>query len=241
MSSTAYLLTGIPLTAAFQLLVRRRPIHEVWVRRGPPFARKRIDVRIALVLVAFPLYTLVVDLDHGREAFALYDLAAAAGAIPAAYAIRQMTHDTWRSFWLCLLIGGVVGVGTQGVVFVAREAVHPATVHGGHAIWVGVQYFFLYLPVTYLIEEVSFRGLIDSHVHEEGERHGAWTALLVSVLWGTWHAPMFRDRPLIIFAIVMIPLGLVLSHFWRRSGNLTVTATTHVFVDSLRNAINGLP
>jgi hypothetical protein len=35
MSAQAYLLLGIPLTAGFQLFVRKRPIKDLWVRGGP--------------------------------------------------------------------------------------------------------------------------------------------------------------------------------------------------------------
>jgi hypothetical protein len=35
MSTNAYLLFGIPLTAGFQLFVRKRPIEDLWVRGGP--------------------------------------------------------------------------------------------------------------------------------------------------------------------------------------------------------------
>jgi hypothetical protein len=32
-----YQLVGVPLTMAFQLLVRRRPLRQLWVRAGPAF------------------------------------------------------------------------------------------------------------------------------------------------------------------------------------------------------------
>ena len=37
LSVFTYLLLGLPLTAAFQLGVRRQPLRALWVREAPPF------------------------------------------------------------------------------------------------------------------------------------------------------------------------------------------------------------
>jgi membrane protease YdiL (CAAX protease family) len=91
------------------------------------------------------------------------------------------------------------------------------------------------------MEEVAFRGCFDSHAHEEGDRHGIWTAIYVSCLWGLWHAPVLgwdHTPSLVIYQGVV---GTFLSIFWRKSGNLGVTATTHALVDSIRNAAGAAP
>ena len=42
----------------------------------------------------------------------------------------------------------------------------------------------LYLPSLFLMEEVVFRGVLDSHVQHEGEHHGLLTAIYVSACSG---------------------------------------------------------
>ena len=44
MSGNVYLLFGIPLTAAFQLLVRRRSIKDLWVRDGPNLTLRAVNL-----------------------------------------------------------------------------------------------------------------------------------------------------------------------------------------------------
>jgi len=40
---------------------------------------------------------------------------------------------------------------------------------------------------------------------------------------------------------VMVPMGIFLSIFWRRSGNLAVPGFSHAFSDSVRNILTGVP
>ncbi|HSK53802.1 MAG TPA: hypothetical protein VK908_00980 [Jiangellales bacterium] len=59
-SAEAYLLMGIPLTIAFQVLVRRRPVRELLVRGGGagpvrPSRPSRRDVAVTALLVLAPL------------------------------------------------------------------------------------------------------------------------------------------------------------------------------------------
>jgi membrane protease YdiL (CAAX protease family) len=44
-----------------------------------------------------------------------------------------------------------------------------------------------------------------------------------------------------VLAIYQAVVGTFLSIFWRRSGNLGVSATTHAVIDSLRNAAGSAP
>jgi hypothetical protein len=39
----------------------------------------------------------------------------------------------------------------------------------------------------------------------------------------------------------MVPMGVALSIFWRRSGNLGVSGCAHALGDSIRNATTGVP
>jgi membrane protease YdiL (CAAX protease family) len=93
---------------------------------------------------------------------------------------------------------------------------------------------------------VTFRGAVDSHVHRPGERHGIASAIFVSLLWALWHLPtMPASFSLGEALIAVLPLqmlvGPFLSLYWRRSGNLAVTAGTHSFLDSVRNALGETP
>ena len=47
MSPYTYLLFGIPLTAGFQLFVRKRPIKDLWVRGGPSLSLRSVSLKLA--------------------------------------------------------------------------------------------------------------------------------------------------------------------------------------------------
>ena len=49
--------------------------------------------------------------------------------------------------------------------------------------------------MTFVLEEVAFRGALDAHVHHEGEGRGWQSALFVSALWGLWHLPISGGCP----------------------------------------------
>jgi hypothetical protein len=44
MSPCIYLLFGIPLTVAFQLFIRRKPIKDLWVRGGPNLSLRTVSL-----------------------------------------------------------------------------------------------------------------------------------------------------------------------------------------------------
>jgi membrane protease YdiL (CAAX protease family) len=50
---------------------------------------------------------------------------------------------------------------------------------------------------VFVVEEVWFRGALDSHVHHQGERHGILSAIFVSLLWSWWHLPLTVGTPVI--------------------------------------------
>jgi membrane protease YdiL (CAAX protease family) len=105
----------------------------------------------------------------------------------------------------------------------------------------------------FVMEEVAFRGAIDSHVRPPGERHGVGSstvygiasAIVVSVLWGLWHYPITPHASAIEGVAEVLPLqvavGPFLSLFWRRSGNLMVPGCAHALNDSVRNALGLIP
>ena len=92
MSGEIYLLFGIPLTAAFQLLVRRRLIRELWVRDGPILSPRTVSPRLVIPLGIVPFYHLVASVTKGRGVgLILYAIAAIVGAGAAAYALGQFS------------------------------------------------------------------------------------------------------------------------------------------------------
>jgi membrane protease YdiL (CAAX protease family) len=256
MSSTVYLLFGIPLTAGFQLLVRKKPIKDLWVRGGPGITLRAVSLRVAIVaavLAIDPLYRLISGIaKEDGLGFALYYLAAIVGAGAAAYALKQFTRVTWRNLLLCLAIAGTIGALLSGGlldVFLSDAGVLPKSEHLQPNVLDGIESLFLYIPVVFVMEEVAFRGAIDSHVYHPGEEgHGSWSvlygvlsAIVVSLLWGIWHYPIVPDASILQLLIPMGAVGPFLSLFWRRSGNLMVPGFTHAVIDSIRNALGLAP
>src|SRR5260370_36312211 len=54
-----YLLLGVPITLAFQLLIRRQPLLALWVREAPPFRLTGKGIAIACALALLPLFELL--------------------------------------------------------------------------------------------------------------------------------------------------------------------------------------
>jgi membrane protease YdiL (CAAX protease family) len=241
-----YLLLTIPFVAAFQLVIRRQPLQHLWVREGPALTRRTISITAALLLAIFPVYSIVYLIDHsGGTANILYCLASLIGAVGGGYALKHFGRLQLRSLLLCLATAGVIGVllFTKSATATGK---HPlASVWSDHDVSVFFESLLTYLPALYVMEEVAFRGLLDSHVYHPGERHGILTAIFVSMLWGWWHLPITPGIPVIeaVFALLalQVPVGVFLSIFWRRSGNLAVPGTTHALIDSWRNALGSIP
>lgn len=251
MSQEIYLLFGIPLTAAFQLFVRRRPIKDLWVRGGPALSARTVSLRLAALFAIVPLYYLVVSVIRAQGiGFFLYAIAAIVGAGAAAYALARFERRTWFYLVLCVATAGLIGIllDLNAVVHAATLA-HPT---GGVQLrpnaLLGISTFLLYIPALFLIEEVVFRGALDSHVRHPGEGrglsstiYGIVSAIFVSVLWGLWHHPMFPQYTVVQLLIMQVAVGPFLSLFWRRSGNLMVPGFSHALIDSVRNAFTGIP
>jgi membrane protease YdiL (CAAX protease family) len=94
------------------------------------------------------------------------------------------------------------------------------------------------------LEEVAFRGAIDSHVHNPNDKHSWLSAIFVSALWGLWHLPIAGAHGILqlVMLIILLPLihiatGIFLSISWRRSGNLAVPAIVHALIDAVRNML----
>jgi membrane protease YdiL (CAAX protease family) len=151
---------------------------------------------------------------------------------------------------LCLVTAGLLGVLlVVGPSMIAARygasAVHPTGGRLGLAALFGIESLLLYIPALFVMEEVAFRGAIDSHVHHSGERHGVASAIFVSVLWGLWHYPVIPHATVIQtvaqMLLLQVAVGPFLSIYWRKSGNLMVPAFVHATIDSVRNALGHVP
>lgn len=237
-----YLLIGIPLTLAFQRLVRRRPVRDLWVRDAPAFTLDRKAMILAGALAIAPTAMLVQTLLTAQWVLAAWMAVAVAGAVAAAWALRQARRSelaAWARWVLLITALGVVALGIM-LVPAAVAAGWPGPV--GVRIAAAVEAILLYVPVQFFIEEVSFRGLLDTHVHHDGATRQWPSALLVSALWGLWHLPIAAaGQPLLVtigqVLAVHCLLGVPMSLAWRRTGNLTVPVIGHALIDAFRNAL----
>ncbi|KRE55457.1 CPBP family intramembrane glutamic endopeptidase [Phycicoccus sp. Soil748] len=234
--SNGYLLLGIPLTAAFQLLVRRRPVRELFAAGTARFALTRQGIVIATVLALTPAVCATTAMSSGDWVTAGWYLAAVGGAVAAGFAMRAQTlATTLRDAARPIALGAGAMATVYGVVHLATGTPLPAAA----ALAAVVKYTALYLPATFLMEEVAFRGAIDAHVHHDGEGRGWQSAVLVSALWGLWHLPVSSGFavPVLVaeLVVVHIGLGVWLSFAWRRTGNLAAPALAHAVIDAVRN------
>ncbi|MBA2319768.1 MAG: CPBP family intramembrane metalloprotease [Deltaproteobacteria bacterium] len=89
--------------------------------------------------------------------------------------------------------------------------------------------FLLYIPMVFVLEEVFFRGALDTYARGPHLANDRTLAVFVSLLWGVWPLPLvvavsgLTQLPIILgFHLI---LGLLLTFPWRRSGNLAVPAS----------------
>ena len=238
LSANGYLLLGVPLTAAFQLLVRRRPLRELFAGNTRRFALSWRGAVMAAVLALVPGYYAVQALLASDWTLAGWNLAAMAGAVAAAFSLRAgSVLATLRAATLPIAVGATGFATIFGVVHVATGRPLPAVA----ALAAVAKYTALYFPATFLLEEVAFRGALDAHLHHDGDSRGWQSAILISALWGLWHLPVSSGLPLPLLVIqlvaVHVVLGVPLSFAWRRSRNLAAPALAHAVNDAVRNAI----
>lgn len=237
-NSDVYLLVGIPLTIGFQVLVRRRPLRELWVRDGSGFRLDRRGLLLATLLAIVPATFGFLALRAGDWPRMGWHAAAVAGAVAAAYAVRSTSAvAVLRSAALAIAIGVGGNLVVLGGIHVATAAPIELSAVAGTVL----KSLALYFPATFLIEEVAFRGALDAHVQHSGDGRGWQTALLVSALWGLWHLPVADGLPLPILFVFLVTwhcaIGVPLSFAWRRTGNLAGPAFAHCAIDAARNAL----
>jgi len=174
-------------------------------------------------------------------------LCAMAGAVFAAFALSRQRASGARQAFPSFLAALLIGVGTTATI----------TIAGHHSIGFPlpkltylVKQFLLYFTVCFAVEEVVFRGALDSHVYQsrsDGQASGSpWlSAIFVSALWGIWHLPTApilsasAFAAVIPFVIIVHTLsGVPLSFCWRASGTLVLPAAAHALVDAYRNTVS---
>jgi membrane protease YdiL (CAAX protease family) len=241
LGAVAYLLTGIPLTIAFQLMIARRAIWSLWVIDARSFRLDRIGVVIALGLACLPLYAAVLGVANGRILDVGYGLAGVAGAAPAAYALRAMGPPARRAL---VQSSGSAGVVAAALLLINRAiAGVPAMADPLAAIAAFAISLGLYIPMVFVIEEVFFRGALDTYARR-GPTSEAASAVFVSLLWGLWHLPLvLREGGLAAVPITLafhLIVGLLLTRPWRRAGNLAVPGITHALIDAVRDGLGAV-
>lgn len=252
----AYLLLGVPLVALFQLFIRRQPLQKLWVRDATSFRLGLVGIVLAALFILAPGYDLVVvALPKRLWWVALWLLCALAGAVFAAFALRQQhasaTRRGLRSFIAAVLIG---------VAFLAAGALarHHSIGFPRPKVFFLLKEFLLFFPVCFALEEVVFRGALDSHVYQprsNGQAIGSpWrtpandpaaiSAIFVSALWGVWHLPILSIPSAPAFAaaipaliVVHTLVGVPLSFCWRASGTLVLPAVAHALIDAYRDTV----
>jgi membrane protease YdiL (CAAX protease family) len=249
MSPPLYVAFSFPATVFFQLVMRRERLEELWVRGGPKLTRQTAIPAVAGLLALAPAIALVTNA-YGRAAdMVIYLLVLIIGAVPASYAIRHADRETMRLALRCFLTAGVIGALLFSLDWI-HEVFNSTDAKGSLAeaqndLLRFLESVVVLAPSYFVVEEVTFRGGVDSHVHHPGERHGVISAIFVSLLWGTWHYPIIPHETVgEVLASMFVLQGLVgpfLSMAWRRSGNLLAPAITHDFLDSFRNATVGAP
>jgi hypothetical protein len=243
LTANAYLLVGIPLLLLFQKYVARRPLLEVWFANVSRFALPWWGWLIAAAFMIQPIRDLLSWQNPGL-AVQLWLICAAFGAVPLAWSLAACTRQQWRQLGLCVLTAGAAGILALVIGHFARSH---STLTATARILEGLRSFILYLPVCFMIEEVFFRGGLDSYLTRGRTRDQWLSAFYLSALWGWWHLPTVtlqsehRVAQLVVL-VLALPLvhcgvGALLSIFWRRSGLLLVPVCAHAFIDAVRNAL----
>ena len=237
-----YLLLGVPLVVLFQVFVARRDIRELWVRSAPKMVLTRMTMALTAALAVYPIVMLVQSLVNSLPASVpIATLVVITGAVPAAYAFSHFRSETWRQLAICtvLMVGYLIAI--QTIIDGEKVFTHPLEAHPDQDLVTFLLSLLQYIPTVFVFEEVVFRGCLDTHLHRPSDRRGLWSAAYISLLWCLWHAPMFGWDEFANLIIGMFPAGIVLSLYWRKSGNLAVSGTAHAINDSIRNATVGLP
>lgn len=245
LDANSYLLIGVPLVIVFQVFVRKKSLVSLWVRDADRFRLDIGGVVIALAVAVWPTINIIQSFKSSAWSSHLPEMlwmvCCIGGSFCAAFSLRHFTGETWKSLLFCMATAGIIGCGIMVAGVLVRK--HSIIPNYQQAL-VGLSSFGLYFPVSFILEEVVFRGAIDSHVHQLGDSRSWLSALFVSALWGLWHLPILGVKGILqlVALIILMPCihiatGVFLSLSWRRSGNLAVPAIVHATIDAVRNML----
>ncbi len=236
----AYLLLGIPLTGAFQMFVRRQPLRALWVREAPPFRLGRTGWIVAVGLASLPALSALASVAESDWLAAMFQSAVLLGALPTAYCLFNLDRAALRMLVACVAINVLMDVVFRSSLWLFHA--HPVP-RGLSATTIGafLTAFAVLLTTMCVMEEVAFRGLLDSHIHQQGDFRGWASSAYLSALWGIWHLPILPQQGSFLGTILLllgarVPFGIAMSFYWRRTGNLLVPGTAHAVLDALREA-----
>jgi membrane protease YdiL (CAAX protease family) len=238
LGAEAYLLLGIPITIGFQILVVRRPLRSLWLRQAPPMTFTSRSMVAIVVMAIGPTVVAATGVRDGDLALVGWGLAGMVGAVGAVYALRAIDRDAVRSTITTTLITGAVLVGIMVVYRLATGGFHGNL---AAALTTTVISLLTYLPVVFVVEEVLFRGLIDTYLHGSTPGPDRASAVYGSALWGLWHLPVaflaLGALTIPYLVIVHTTMGYFMVTAWRRTGNLAAPGVSHAVIDALRNAV----
>jgi membrane protease YdiL (CAAX protease family) len=238
LGAEAYLLLGIPITVGFQILVVRRPLRSLWLREAPPMTFTPRSMVAIVVLAIAPAVVAAGGVRDGNLALVGWGLAAMVGVVGAVYALRAMDRDAIGSTIRTTLITGAVLVG---IMVAYRLATGGFSGNLAAAMATAVISVATYLPVVFVMEEVLFRGVIDTYLHGSTPGPDRASALYGSALWGIWHLPVAFLALGILTIPYLVAVHTVLGYFlvssWRRTGNLAAPGIAHAVIDALRNTV----
>lgn len=238
LEAVSYLLLGVPLTVIFQLCIARQPLHKLWLRDSDKFRLNKLGWTITLCFIAFPIYK-SIQLATQDELTLLnlgYNFATILGAFGAGYCYSNFTKKTANDFLLCFGITAILRMGFYFLPFLLGKSEFNLDYIRA------IKSLLTYIPVAFVVEEVVFRGMLDTYIHQSKQLNGVWSALFISVLWGLWHLPLSADgsKPIWFVALGSMTIslwGIILCIFWRRTGNIAVPGFSHAFADAIRDGL----
>ena len=237
-SPMVYPLLGLPLVAAFQLAIARRPLAQLWARDADGFTIDRRSWAIVALLAAGCVVALLAE--RGRVATGpgvrlKFSLLLVAALVPAAFALRrQRAADLRRA---------LVVIAVAVSIRVAWRVVWAPTFDGATTFQMAklpdfLTDFLCEFVALFLVDEVAFRGALDPHLAGAGKgRLHAWSsAVFVSILWSAWHFQVYHPGAKTFGQLLtqigphdFMPViyGVALSFCARRSRTLAPTAAIH--------------
>jgi len=238
LETIAYLLLGVPLTLLFQVLVVKQPLRKLWLHENDEFHLNALGWLITACFLVFPVYQLIQSVSHNTLTVVNlgFYTAVMLGAFGAGYCYSNFTKKTARDFLLCFGITAALRMSLYFFpILFGKDEFHPAYMRA-------IKSLLTYIPFAFVVEEVVFRGMLDSYLHSSKKGLGLGSAFFVSVLWGLWHLPLAYNGEKAIWLVaagsILIALwGIVLSIFWRRSGNLAVPGFSHALADTIRDGL----